>query len=283
MPEVVHTIPFFVLHEGDLEMVDNCLITLTDSSTPPFLVVYNQGLLTNDQVVRWLSRYPIQSVVLGRGINDGIPIARQKCFEYIWDNLPETKYITEIHMDMLFPQNWTEKLVEFLEQHPEEPFVSPGIITGFGELHPEAKGKQQIALPIGATRKDILPLLNTLTTECVVEGFVHPVLHRCETLHQIGGYDLQFLPGKQGYEDDFLLLSYFYLLKLPISWRPKALLSVRVFHRTLAQRMNLPDKSTEMGKNFHGLLAKFGIQGLRDLSKIHNNEYFEVIAKRLKL
>ena len=125
-------------------------------------------------------------------------------------------------------------------------------------------------------------LLNQLTFDKVVEGFVHPVLHRSEVLKAVGGYDTRFLQGKQGYEDDSLLIGYRYYLGTKINWKPKCLLKTRVYHATLAQRISLIDKNQDFQKNLRGLIYQYGVKGLMELSSIYeDNNHFKEIADQL--
>jgi hypothetical protein len=179
---------------------------------------------------------------------------------------------------MIFTSDWADIIIDYLEKH-DEPMLSPGIITRFGELHPENRGIKSIEIP--QRYDEILALLSNNIKNEVCEGFVHPVIHKAEILKTIGGYDMRFLKGKQGYEDDSILLGYRYYMGTRSNWRPKALLSTRVFHDTLAQRMKMENIYQETNKNLDGLVEQYGVYGLLQLSSIHNNKEFKRIAESI--
>ena len=269
MPTVVHTMPVLIRNEIDVSMLKACLESLSQSIHEPTVIFYNQGEFSSPELREMLDTSSIHYQLLGHGANDGIPTARQQCFEFVWSQYPECNFITEIHQDMIFPSGWTEQLQEFLETNPEEPCICPGIITAQGEWHPHQKGASSIPLP--ETNQELLQLLHQYERNETVEGFVHPVMHRSDCLKKVGGYNLQDLPGKQGFEDDYLLLAYYNQLRLPFGWRPKADLRTCVFHHTMAQRMGLSDMQEEASKNHQGLLHRFGTQGIEDLKRIHSS------------
>lgn len=266
MPEIAHTMPVLIRNDEDMAMLRECLDSLKGSMD--HFVFYNQGGLSNYDLSSLIDAYLKDFTVLGKGTNDGIPFARQSCFQYIWVNLPAMQYITEIHPDMLFPKDWPQKLVEFLEDNKEEPCISPGILTKEGQWHPHGKGIFGAQIP--SRTDELVDLLVEKQEEKVVEGFVHPVMHRASCLKKAGGYIVEDLPGMQGYEDDYLLLSYYHRLRLPENWKPKALLSIYVFHRTMAQRADFSNMEEESNKNLQGLLKRFGTQGIMDLQHIHS-------------
>jgi len=65
------------------------------------------------------------------------------------------------------------------------------------------------------------------------------------------------------------------------NWRPKTLLSTRVFHYTLAQRFKMENIYKETNINLDGLVDQYGAYGLLQLSIIHNNSKFEKIASSI--
>ncbi len=253
----------------DLLMLQQCLASLTKTKNS-FCVFFNQGGLSKDALHQELQKFDLSYVILGDGENKGIPFARQKCFEYIWEHRSDCTFITEIHPDMLFPSNWTEPLCKFLEQNSKEPCVSPGILTASGEWHPHQKGTSVVDMP--SVPNEIISLLKWLQLPKITEGFVHPVMHRADLLQQVGGYDLNHLKGKQGYEDDYLLLSYFRELDLPYNWKPKVNLQSMVYHKTMAQRMHFTDIEHEANVNLTGLIQRFGKQAVDELNRIHQTE-----------
>ncbi|KJS21270.1 MAG: hypothetical protein VR72_10965 [Clostridiaceae bacterium BRH_c20a] len=284
MDQVVHTIPFLVRNQNDLELAKMCLGSLTQSDPNGIVVLYNQGILNNGELEFLLKNFNLRFIVLGKAVNIGISQGRMACFQYIWTQLPDTKFISEVHVDMFFPKDWLAELVRFLEDNNDEPMVCPGILTSRGELHPEEKERTIITdIPL-SNQEYMYNMLINLTYEKVLEGFVHPVLHRAEALLAVGGYDTRFLQGKQGYEDDSLLIGYRYYLGTKNNWKPKCCLKTRVYHATLAQRTSLADKNQDFEKNLKGLVYQYGIKGLMELSSIYqeNSHFREVIVQLLK-
>ncbi|SMB98526.1 hypothetical protein SAMN00808754_2389 [Thermanaeromonas toyohensis ToBE] len=282
METVAHTLPFLITGKKDLFLADLCLRSLEQSSPGALVILYNQGVLSNGELKDYLKRYNLQVHLLGQGINIGIAAGRMACFNYIWSRYPGVRYISEIHVDMIFPPGWVEGLIDFFNLYPEEPMVCPGILTSRGELHPEGKGKPVVPKIPTHDIEHMHNLLTTLTREVVLEGFVHPVLHRAEMLLAVGGYDLRFLKGKQGYEDDSLLLGYRYYMGLKYNWKPKCYLKVRVYHATLAQRPTLAGKEEAMAANLRGLVYQYGVKGLLELSEIYrDNPHFKTLAEQL--
>ncbi|MCM3496404.1 class I SAM-dependent methyltransferase [Paenibacillus lactis] len=263
--KLIHTLPFFVRtdsREEDLEMAELALRSLR-ISVDEGIVVYNQGCLSNEELRRWMQRLGHAPVILGDGSNAGIVRARQSCFEFIWQEYPDVGYISEIHIDMLFPPGWCEPLIRYLVR-TGEPMVSPGIVTSSGELQPL---RTFIQLP--ETSGKLIETLQQISRGDVMEGFVHPVVHHAATLREIGGYDPRFLPGKQGYEDDSLLLGMLYYMGTRTGWRPKCCLESWVYHATMAQRMSLSGRETDFSKNEEGLVHQYGAYGWKHLADIH--------------
>nr|WP_204616045.1 glycosyltransferase [Desulforadius tongensis] len=265
-----------------MTMADMCFTSLANSSPKALVILFNQGCLSNEELKGYLKKFNLNVHILGSGNNIGIAPARTACFHYIWNRHPDVQYISEIHVDMIFPNGWVEKLVDFLHTHREEPMVCPAILTSRGELHPEARQKTSISnVPLNDIEK-MNKLLPTLTFDAVMEGFVHPVLHRSEILKAVGGYDTRFLKAKQGYEDDSLLLGYRYYVGLKHNWKPKCCMKVRVYHATLAQRTALPDRHESFDKNLRGLIYQYGVKGLMELSAIYqDNMHFKQLTEQL--
>ncbi|MFD0694591.1 hypothetical protein ACFQZT_10855 [Paenibacillus sp. GCM10027628] len=266
--QIIHTLPLLI-REGiwrsiDLDMLQAGLNSL-NASKDRLVVIYNQGCLTHDELNTMLDSLSVSAILLGQGDNVGITQARQACFEYIWNHFPNVRYISEIHVDMLFPPNWYAPLLDYLAQS-DEPMISPGIVTGYGELQPIGE-----RMNVSSSSEEILAQLKCLSREQIHEGFVHPVVHKTSVLQEIGGYDTRFLRGKQGYEDDSLLLGYLYYMGTRTNWRPKCCLQSWVYHLTLAQRMSLSDKQMDFELNEEGLFQQYGVYGLQRLSEIHRN------------
>lgn len=276
--KIIHTLPLLIRdgiwRESDIDMLAACLDSL-NTSDQCLVVIYNQGCLTNKELNGLLDSHGISAILLGQGDNIGIAQARQTCFEYIWNHYSDIDFISEIHVDMLFTSNWYEPLLEYL-YHSNEPMISPGILTAYGELQPIGL---QVKVPV--SNEERLSLLRSLSRHEVHEGFVHPVVHKTAILREIGGYDTRFLHGKQGYEDDSLLLGYFYYMGTKNHWRPKCCLQSWVYHATLAQRMSLLDKNTHFILNEEGLFRQYGTYGLQRLSEIHRNpQAFDPLIKK---
>ncbi|SHJ46588.1 hypothetical protein SAMN02745163_02044 [Clostridium cavendishii DSM 21758] len=253
-----------------LQLAEDCISTLKECEDS-ILVVYNQGVLSNEILKDLLCKYEIPSVILGNGNNDGVAVARQRCFEYIWTYIPEIKYISEIHLDMIFPKNWHKPLIEFLE-NTDEPFVCPCIVTEDGMLGPNGIEPKSVIVPNNVT--DILSLCNSLKSNKIYYGFVNPVIYKSNILKEIGGYDLKFLKGKQGFEDDSIILAHMYYLGLRYKWKPKCNLNSVVYHSTLAQRTEFKNANEEFALNLNGLFNKYGAYGLKLLSEFYNSDYF---------
>ncbi|MNX42711.1 hypothetical protein D3C86_731360 [compost metagenome] len=266
---IIHTLPMFINSDpaeidGDLLLVQRCFQSLGRSQHNK-VVIYNQGSQSNELIEELSAAHGVSSIVLGSGVNIGIAQARQACFQYIWDNYEDTPYITEIHLDMVFPPNWAVPLVEFLEQS-DEPLVSPAILTRFGEMQPLGTYVQ-----VPENIDDLRNLLLSFERDEVMERFVHPVVHKSQVLKEIGGYDTRFIQGKQGYEDDSILLGYFYYMGTRTKWRPKSYLRSWVYHETMAQRMSLPGRHHDFQLNEEGLFNQYGAYGLKHLAGIHHN------------
>lgn len=282
--DIIHTLPFFVRgerKEQDLRLIQACFQSLSQTENS-LVVIYNQGCMSEAEIENALSQYNLEYIIIGEGHNVGIPMARQKCFEYIWANYPNVPYASEIHVDMIFPKDWHKPIIEFLEQS-NEPMASPCLLTRAGELHPLYRTRVMVQMP-EITVNNVLSLLQKISSQYYSqepqEGFVHPVIHKSNILRQVGGYDLKFLTGKQGYEDDSLLLGYSYYMGTASSWRPKCIPTSWVYHETLAQRTSLGDMNEDMNKNLDGLIQQYGAYGIKELARIHGGSHFESIYRR---
>ncbi|WP_212031170.1 hypothetical protein [Cytobacillus depressus] len=263
---IVHTLLFMLrekFYEEDLIMAGKCFETLSRSDENT-VVIYNKGSLDNATLKEFLNPFNIKYHILGDGRNIGIPQARQKCFEYVWGKYPETPYISEIHLDMLFPTNWYSELIQYLENN-DEPLISPGIITATGDVFPKGNGNYDLPKEVN----EVLGLLERISEDKVIQGFVHPVIHRVSTLKSVGGYDVNFLTGMQAYEDDSLLLGYLYFMGTRTNWYPKVCFKSFVYHAYMGQRITLENIQDEHRKNLEGLFHQYGAKGLKQLSNLH--------------
>lgn len=278
---LIHTLPFLIRAEylqDDMAMAATCLGSLQDSDEAR-VVLYNQGCLSRADLTAFLSAFRLEATILGDGQNIGIAPARQACFRYIWDRFPDLGFISEIHLDMIFPKNWYEPLITFLEQS-DEPMIAPGIVTANWELHPT-----RFKVPAERVPSDygqLMALLQELPQAGLAEGLVHPVLHRAPILKEVGGYDTRFLRGRQGFEDDSLLLGYLYYMGTRTRWRPKSCLGSWVYHAAMAQRMTLMGDGWDVVLNLGGLLEQYGSYGIKHLSALHApGNLFESLFPRL--
>lgn len=275
MNHVVHTMPLWITCNEDWDVLKNCLLSLSLSDPGGHLVVYNQGMADWRTINDLIKSYGLNPCVLGDGSeNIGIPAARQKCFEFIWDRstfqFPDVRYITEIHVDMLFPKDWVKVLSYYLDTH-DEPMICPGILTINGELQPEG-------IHINIDEASIPNWLMILKSTHIGPGFVHPVMHKNEALRAIGGYDITMLTGKQGWEDDSLLVGYRYYMGLRNDWVPKCNCNTRVFHATIMQRRKV-EMTTH---NLAGLTRKYGVAGFEQLHKLYpQDETFREIVHQI--
>ncbi|WP_432401150.1 hypothetical protein [Wukongibacter sp. M2B1] len=281
--EMIYTLPFFVREEPnfykyDLKLASDCFSSL-ERSDDITVIIYNQGCLRKDKLLDFLSSYRVKAIILGDGKNVGIAKARQMCFEYIWSNYAEVPFICEIHLDMIFPKNWHEPLLIQLK-NSDEPMISPGILTSDGELQPLNKKVSKTEIFTDIT--DLTCFLNKLSKDEVCEGFVHPVIHKSHILKEIGGYDYRFLKGKQGFEDDSLLLGYLYYMGMRTNWRPKCCLKSWVYHGTMVQRMALQGKEQDFELNFNGLFYQYGGYGFKHLSELYKDDLnFQMFFKKV--
>ncbi|EJY56121.1 Rhodanese domain-containing protein [Alicyclobacillus hesperidum URH17-3-68] len=279
--KVIHTLPLLVRFASqyqDIEMLNTCLSTL-GKSPENTVVIYNQGILSEHDIRQLATQNGVTVDVIGDGLNVGIPQSRQAMFEYVWNKYPYVPYISEIHVDMAFPYNWYADLIEFLER-TDEPMVCPGILTQNGSLEPD--GVRGIDLN-GLSTNLLLMLLRNFEKDEVVAGFVHPVIHKSEVLKAVGGYDTGFLIGKQGFEDDSLLLSYLYYMGIRTGWRPKCLLKSRVYHAYMAQRLTLENIQGELQRNVSGLFQQYGAYGFKHLNQLHSDkEFFQSMYEQVK-
>ncbi len=265
--ELVHTLLLLFREEHlleDQELATLCLSSL-EKAKYKTVIVYNQGCLSNQDLEKFLEGFKLNFIIMGEGKNIGIPLGRQQCFEYIWTHRREAKYISEVHLDMIFTPSWEEALVEYLETH-EEPMISCGIIDKGGDM--KFSGNTIREVPKDNT--EMQEFLKDLTSNQIVHGFTHPCIHVSRILEEVGGYDLRFLKGKQCFEDDSLLLGYYYYYGTKAKWYPKVNYQSVVYHAVAMQRLELIDDSVV---NFNGLVKQYGAMGLKHLSELHKSSW----------
>lgn len=265
--EVVHTLLFMLrkTHEGeDLLKARNCLQSL-EKSTYTKVIVYNQGYWSNDLLQQFLNQFQLEYTIIGAGENVGIIVGRQACFTYIWERLPQAKMISELHLDMIFTHNWEDPLVAYLSEH-DQSVISCGIVdknSDFAFLGP-APSK----IPNDFTDMDTY--LKSIKNDLIVPGFAHPCIHQADVLRHLGGYDSCFLPGKQAFEDDCILLGYFYYHGTRANWTPKVCYHSVVYHECAGQRTGV---QSDIMINYYGLEKLYGAMGIKHLSHIHKNAW----------
>ncbi len=274
--KLVHTL-LFLLREGkekeDSAMASACLKSL-EKSTYKTVVIYNQGGIGGDKLKEELKQYNLETHVIGEGVNVGTAAGRQKCFEYIWQNLSDTQYISEIHPDMVFTWHWEDPLVEYLESN-EEPLISCGIVDQNGSM---PFLNRTVTILEGSHGND--DFLAGLRTDQVIRGFTCPCVHVSAILKVTGGYNVAFLKGRQCYEDDSMLLGYYYYYGTKRSWHPLINYNSVVYHAVAGQRL---DMSGNVFDNFNGLVRQYGAMGLKALASIHESEWHRLFfAKQYK-
>ena len=270
---LVHTLLFFIRcdhYTDDLTQAKQCLKSLSQS-TYKKLVIYNQGGLSNNEVRQLVGEYDLECFILGDGTNVGIVAGRQKCFEFIWNELPDSKYVSELHVDMIFPDCWENKLIDYLESN-DEPMISCGIVDSCGYF---AYLEEQIQ-ELPQKFEEWSPFLQELRRDVILPGFAHPCIHVMKALRDVGGYDLEFLKGNQCFEDDSLLLSYYLYYGTRTDWFPKINYNSVVYHGVAMQRLGLDNCML----NYIGLIQQYGLIGLKYLSKLHSNPYQKQFFER---
>ncbi|MDR1559788.1 MAG: hypothetical protein LBS84_08865, partial [Clostridiales bacterium] len=264
---LVHTLLLFLRddrHSEDIDMASKCLRSLEQSASKT-VVVYNQGFWGREEAADFLSGFDLDCVLIGTGVNDGIVLGRQRSFEYIWRAMPDTAYISEIHMDMIFTGNWELPLVNYLDS-TDEPVISCGIVDQNGYV----SGLGKYPEPLPSDEEDLRRLMDSQKRDLIIPGFTHPCVHRSDILKAVGGYDTRFLAGKQGFEDDSLLLGYYYYLGAKAGWKPKICLGSMVYHAMAGQRLTV---SGNTAVNFSGLVKQYGLMGLKRLSELHTSQW----------
>lgn len=263
---LIHTL-LFLFRENrfaeDIGMASAFLKSL-EKSTYKTVVVYNQGYLTNDKLREYLTKFEFDFHVIGEGGNVGTTVGRQNCFNYIWENFPETEYISEVHLDMIFTNHWEDMLVNYLDVH-DEPVISCGIVDQHGNMPFLDK---TAVVPETYDKYD--DFLESLREDSILHGFSNPCIHVSKILKETGGYNSLFLKGKQCFEDDSLLLGYYYYYGTRANWHPKVNFNSVVYHAIAGQRINVSDNVTV---NFNGLVKQYGAMGLKHLSVLHKSAW----------
>lgn len=261
--KLVHTLLFLYQRMEDMMLAVECLKSL-ENSTYQTVVIYNQGILSNEALKVFVAPFHQNCHIIGDGVNVGTAVGRQKCFEYIWEHIPGTAYISELHLDMLFTRNWEDALVQYLE-HNDEPLVCCGIVDKEGHLPFLDK-----TVPLPDTRRQYIDFLELQRTDSIVHGFTNPCIHVSEILKKAGGYNADFLKGRNCFEDDSMLLGYYYYYGTQRDWHPKVNYNSVVFHSVAGQRMAVQGK---VSVNYEGLVKQYGLMGLKALSTLHSSAW----------
>ena len=262
--KLVHTLLFMFRKDHSLEDISLATICLKSlsSSTYKSVIIYNQGDMSNEALKTFLSSFDLDCHIIGDGVNAGTTVGRQKCFEYIWENIPDAAYISEIHLDMLFAPHWEDTLIQYLENN-DEPLISCGIVDQNGKM---PFLNQTVTLP--KTPELYQDFLTDLQTNSIVHGFTNPCIHDSEILKETGGYNENFLKGRQCFEDDSMLLSYYYYYGTKRGWYPKINYNSVVYHAVAGQRL---DVRGNIMTNYAGLVKQYGVMGLKALSTLHSS------------
>lgn len=252
----------------DVSMLINCIKSL-QGNDESLIVIYNQGsFFTNETLRVFLKDYEINFDVIGEGINVGIPIARQMCFEHVWENYPEIEYQAEIHLDMIFYKGWYKEVINFMKKNPDEPMVSPAIINAQGQNIIDSTKTYKIPYSV----EECMRLLEYIKIDKVFEKLVHPAIHNATALKDIGGIDLRFFKGKQGYEDYSMLIAYYNYLGTSKKWKPKIYANSTVLHGVAQQRWTLDNVQEDIAINEEGLYQQYGAMGFKALAEMLNDE-----------
>lgn len=278
--ELIHTLLLLFREEylaEDKELARICLHSLENASYKT-VVIYNQGCLSNQELNLFLKEFDLHCIVIGTGENVGTSKGRQSCFEFVWEKYPRVKYISELHLDMIFKAHWEDELVDFLQSH-DEPMISCGIVDKEGQM---AFLNKQVLMSENQF-KNFEDFLTSLECDEIVSGFTNPCIHVSEILKKVGGYQTDFLRGRQCFEDDSLLLGYYYYYGTSINWYPKVNYRSVVYHAVAGQRLQLSDN---VMINYNGLVKQYGAMGLKHLSELHTSSwqvnYFQEQFEQMK-
>lgn len=261
--KLVHTLLFMMRRIQDMTLAINCLRSL-EKSTYRTVVIYNQGNWSHDILKGFLAAFQLDCHIIGDGVNVGTSLGRQRCFEYIWEQMPDTEYISELHPDMVFPGGWEDALVHYLDNN-DEPLISCGIVDKTGSMPFLDK---TVTLP--ETPSEYEDFLKGLRVDRVVHGFTNPCVHVSKILKQTGGYHTDFQKGLQCFEDDSMLLGYYYYYGTLRNWFPKVNYNSVVYHEVAGQRMSVGGNWSD---NYAGLVKQYGFIGLKALSNLHRSAW----------
>ncbi len=265
--KLIHTLLFLIRERyaaEDAELAKKCLSSL-EKSTYKTVVIFNQGFWNREMLEEFVKPFDLNCIIIGDGVNMGTVVGRQSCFEAIWDGYPHTGFTSEIHLDMILTHNWEDVLVEYLESH-DEPLISCGIVDQNGYM--SFLNKTAERPPLEADMMD--DYLKGLRLDRIEHGFTNPCIHNATILKETGGYNSRFLTGKQAFEDDSMLLGYYYYYGTRAHWKPKVHYGSVVYHAIAGQRIGMNDS---VMINYSGLVKQYGAMGLKHLSELHKSEW----------
>lgn len=273
--KIAYSIPAFIRSEEeykklDLKMISNVLYS-AEGDDDVIFIFYNQGCLSNDELDGLIQNFNIRYEIIGEGKNVGIPKARQEVFEYVWENYSDIPYQVELHLDMILYNKWYLPITDYLDTHEDEPCMAPAIINGFGGY--TMGGNDNVKID-GKTLEEAIDFLSKIKVDDIVRGFFHPIVHNSRILKEVGGIDLRFLKGNQGFEDYAILISYYNYIGSKKKWYPKANGNTTVFHNLVTQRGTVGGVMESIAINEEGLYRQFGANGFKVLSEmLDDNEY----------
>ncbi len=166
---------------------------------------------------------------------------------------------------MILTNNWEDPLVDYLDTN-DEPLVSCGIVDQNGAM----SFLEKQTLPLAESKEDVEEYLLNIRENDVLHGFTNPCIHNSAILKETGGYNPQFLTGKQAYEDDSMLLGYYYFYGTRAKWKPKVNYNSVVYHAIAGQRLGMNDS---VMINYSGLVKQYGAMGLKHLSQLHKSQW----------
>ena len=201
----------------DLNTIITCLESIK-SCKDYLLVIYNEGRLDKSEIKGLLSNYSINYDIIRDEKNKNISIIRQKCFDHIYLNYPEIKYLGELNMRMIAYTDWYKPLIEFLNNNSNEPMISPAIVDKYGNYSMNKENKINLSNNIDETMK----ILKNLQVENVIDGMSYPIIHNSVILDEILRYYRSSCKNiNNGYNIFNILIGYYNYLGIIKKWRPK--------------------------------------------------------------
>ena len=290
--DLIYTIPFYIDKNKDmdntLKMATACMRSIEHSKYVN-MIIYNQGGLTNEELYNFMNKFNINFTIIGEGKNDGIAYARYMMLKYILKEHKDIKYLAEIHLDMIFSDDWEVPIINRLE-NSDEPMMCANIVYYDTESNRHILNSDNRYVDFSGNLENKMSILKSYESNGIIEKFTHPVIHKISALEAINAYDVGFLVGKQGYEDDSVLLGYNYYMGTKNKWMPKCCLESCVYHKVCAQRFDINDKYEQWEINNNGLKAQYGAYGQKELARMREEysfrfkeEYENMIIDKIKI